>query len=159
MANLTVWVDADSCPVGVRAMIIRFAHRLQIPAVFAANRPIPLEPPSPFIRMHISEATADAADNYIVEHCGENDVAVTRDIPLASRLVEKGITVLNDRGVVYTDENIRERLSLRNFNLELYENGLKGDKTASFGKKELNLFANSFDRELQKKLKKSGYSV
>ena len=51
--------------------------------------------------MHISEATADAADNYIVEHCGENDVAVTRDIPLASRLVEKGITVLNDRGVVY----------------------------------------------------------
>ena len=159
MANLTVWVDADSCPVGVRAMIIRFAHRLQIPAVFAANRPIPLEPPSPFIRMQISDATPDAADNYIVEHCGEDDVVVTRDIPLASRLVEKGITVLNDRGAVYTNENIRERLSLRNFNLELYENGLKGDQTGSFGKKELNLFANSFDRELQKKLKRTANKV
>ncbi|MGI5173389.1 DUF188 domain-containing protein [Treponema sp. OMZ 840] len=153
MQAFTVWVDADSCPIGVRDMIIRFAQRLKIPTVFTANRPIPLNTRCSFIRMTVSETTPDAADNYIVEHCSPADIAVTRDIPLASRLIDKGIRVLNDRGTVYTRENIGERLSLRNFNLELYENGLAGEKTSSFGKKELNLFANSFDKELQKKIK------
>lgn len=104
--------------------------------------------------MEASENLPDAADNQIVAQCGNNDIVITRDIPLAQRLVDMGITVLNDRGILYTAENIRERLSLRNFNLELYERGIAAEKTDRFGKKELNLFANSFDREIQKKLKK-----
>ena len=147
-----LWVDADSCPVSVREMIIRFAERLKLKTVFAANRSIPL-PSRKFLHMHVTENTADAADNYIVENCTHDDIVVTRDIPLAKRLVDKGITVLNDRGTVYNAENIGERLSLRNFNLELYESGLNAEKTGSFGKKELNLFANGLDRELHKKLK------
>ena len=95
----------------------------------------------------------DAADNYIVEHIGGNDIAVTRDIPLAARLAEKHICVINDRGILYTPDTVSERLSLRNFNLELCENGLMPERTGIYGKKELNKFANCLDREIQKKLR------
>ena len=82
------------------------------------------------------------------------DIVITRDILLAERLLAKEITTINDRGLCFTKENIKEKLSMRNFNLELFECGLIGDKTSTFGKKELNDFANCFDREIQKKLKK-----
>ena len=71
----------------------------------------------------------------------------------AERLVEAGITVLDDRGRAFTKENIRERRSLRDFVVGLAENGLDTERTASYGKKELNSFANSLDRELTRLLK------
>ncbi len=150
--TFTLWVDADSCPIGVRELIIRFSKRLNIKTIFVANRPIPIEKSDLFI-MVVSDSTADAADNYIVEHIGEYDMAITRDVPLASRLVEKNIVVLSDRGKVYTSENIRESLSFRNFNLELIQNGIPEMKTQSYSKKDLNIFANMLDRELQKRLR------
>lgn len=153
MSSFTIRVDADSCPASVREMIIRFAERLKIKAVFTANRVIPLKR-SNYVHMEVAENLPDAADNQIVAQCGNDDIVITRDIPLAQRLVDMGITVLNDRGILYTAENIRERLSIRNFNLGLYEQGIAPEKTDRFGKKELNLFANSLDKELQKKLKK-----
>lgn len=148
------WIDADSCPVQVRDIIIRFALRLEIKTFYVANHLIPI-PNKPNFFMITTDNTPDAADNYIVENAGINDIIITRDIPLAHRLVSKSITVINDRGVVYTAENISERLSLRNFNLDLFQLGLCPEKTNTFGKKEVNNFANSFDREIQKKLKAS----
>ena len=61
--------------------------------------------------------------------------------------------MLNDRGTVYTAENIKERLSVRNFMYELCANGLAPERTSSFGKKEIMAFAQAFDREVQKLLK------
>ena len=148
----SIWIDADSCPVQVKDLVIRFAKRLNISVHFAANRLIPIHKDSLFT-MHICDSSADAADNFIVENINENDLAVTRDIPLASRLVEKNICTLNDRGLVFTKENIKEKLAMRNFHLELYNNGIMPERTGVYGKKEINLFANSLDRELQKKLK------
>ncbi len=150
--KFTLWVDADSCPVGVRELIIRFTTRLNIKTNFVANRIIPV-PSSSLYSMIVSDNSADAADNYIVEHSVENDMAITRDVPLASRLVEKNIIVLSDRGKVYTKENIRESLSFRNFNLELIQSGVPELKTQSYSKKDLNTFANMLDRELQKRLR------
>lgn len=152
MTNFTVWVDADSCPVSVRELLIRFANRLNVQTKFVANRIIPL-PFSSVLSMHIADETPDAADNFIVENCSANDIVITRDVPLAVRLVEKKLIVLNDRGKLYTPENIRESLSFRNFNLELVESGLPEKKTGMYTKKDLNLFANCLDRELQKKFK------
>ncbi len=103
--------------------------------------------------MIVTESEKDAADNYIVSHIGQNDIAITRDIPFASRLVEKNIVIINDRGTLYNRENIAERLSLRNFNLTLYENGIESEKTSVYGKKELNAFSNCLDREIQKKIR------
>lgn len=150
--SFSIWVDADSCPVDVRQIIIRFSKRLQIKTYFVANHAISI-PKSELFEMLISDATPDAADNIIVDKIGFNDIAITRDIPLASRLVEKNTTVINDRGTLFTPENIREKLSMRNFNKTLYENGLLSEKNSSFGKKEANLFANCLDREIQKKLR------
>ena len=110
-------------------------------------------PKSELFQMIVCDATPDAADNYIVENASQNDIVITRDIPMASRLIEKNITTINDRGLLFTTENIREKLSLRNFNKELYDNGILSEKTSTFSKKDVNNFANCFDREIQKKLK------
>lgn len=152
MSAFSIWVDADSCPALVRDLIIRFSKRLSLDCYFVANRQISIPKASNF-KMIITEATKDAADNYIVENASKSDIVITRDILLAERLLEKEVTTINDRGFSFTKENIKEKLSMRNFNLELFECGLIGEKTSNFGKKELNDFANCFDREIQKKLK------
>jgi uncharacterized protein YaiI (UPF0178 family) len=90
----------------------------------------------------------DSADNHIVELAQPGDLVLTRDIPLASRLVEASVLVMDDRGQVYTRENIRERLSLRDFMVALAENGLGTERTATYGKRTLKAFADSLDRIL-----------
>ena len=152
MLNFSIWVDADSCPIPVKDIIFRFCKRLQIKLIFVANHEIPM-PKSQLFQMIVCNATPDAADNYIVDNAMKNDIVITRDIPMAARLLEKNITTINDRGLLFTSENIREKLSLRNFNKELYDNGILSDKTSTFSKKDVNNFANCFDREIQKKLK------
>ena len=152
MLNFSIWVDADSCPIPVKDIIFRFCKRLQIKLIFVANHEIPM-PKSQLFQMIVCDATPDAADNYIVDNAMQNDIVITRDIPMAARLLEKNITTINDRGLLFTSENIREKLSLRNFNKELYDNGILSEKTSTFSKKDVNNFANCFDREIQKKLK------
>jgi len=149
---MILWIDADSCPRQVRDMICRAGKRLSLTINFVANRKIPFEPQS-LCKMIISDATPDAADDYIVEHAEGFDLVITRDIPLAKRLVDKNIRVINDRGTVYTADNINERLSVRNLMLELYNNGITPERTGQFGKKELQEFANALDREITKLLK------
>lgn len=144
---MKLWVDADSCPKQVRDLVLRTGYRRRMPVHFVANRPIP--GPSEYqYEMTIADATPDAADDYIVEHVLEGDLVISRDIPLAKRLVDRGVTVLNDRGTVYTERNIGERLATRNLMLELYNSGFTPEKTGTFGKKEMQEFANALDREI-----------
>jgi uncharacterized protein YaiI (UPF0178 family) len=144
---MQILVDADSCPRQVRELILRSSKRTKIPVIFAANRPIPgIEEQS----MEICPPQDGSADNRIVELANAGDLVVTRDIPLAERLVDAGIRVLDDRGRVYTEDNIRYCRSLRDFSVGLVENGLGMVRTANYGKKELKAFADSFDRELTK---------
>lgn len=152
--SFSLWVDADSCPAPARDIIIRFSKRLSLECWFVANRIISI-PKAENFHMIVTDAEKDAADNYIVENIGQNDIAITRDIPFAARLVEKNITIINDRGTLYNRDNISERLSLRNFNLTLFENGIESEKASVYGKKELNAFSNCLDREIQKKLRAS----
>lgn len=150
--DFSIWIDADSCPVAVRAVVQRFSVRLAIPLIFVANHPIPF-PEHSLFSMIVCEEAQDAADNYIVTNARINDLVITRDIPFAARLIEKGVTVINDRGTVFSAQNIGEKLSMRNFHYDLLSYGIAGEKTTQFGKKELNLFSNCLDRELTKKLK------
>lgn len=154
MIFFSIWVDADSCPLVVREMVIRFSNRLKIPVFFVANRTIP-HPTHSLVTMIQCSTESDAADDYIVNHIKDNDIAITRDILFAERLVEKNVVVLNDRGEVFSAENIGERLALRNLNFELFERGLKAETTNQYNKKHLNTFANTLDREIQKKLRLS----
>ncbi len=75
-------------------------------------------------------------------------MAVTRDVPLAQRLVLKEVTTINDRGTHYTEENINERLSLRNFTVALARNGLEATRDRGYDARALKRFADIFDREL-----------
>jgi uncharacterized protein YaiI (UPF0178 family) len=144
---MKILVDADSCPVPARELVLRTAARTGIPAIFAANRPIPGIAGDGVV-MEICSPREGAADDRIVELARPGDLAVTRDIPLASRLVEGSILVMDDRGQVYTRENIREKLSLRDFKVGLADSGLGIERIASYGRRELKNFADSLDRVL-----------
>lgn len=152
--SIHVWIDADSCPRMVRDYLVRYTSRLLIPLSLVANRDIPLPGKSSCLSMVICNATPDAADEYIISHAGQQDLVVTRDIPFAARLVALDITVINDRGTVYSNENIKERLSERDFSLQLARIGLTENYSApSYGKDQFSAFANCFDREIHRLLK------
>ena len=150
-----VWVDADSCPRMVREYLVSYTKKLEIPVIFVANRIIPQPVSYEKFKMVVCPSESQAADDYIAEHVNKSDLVVTRDIPLADRLVETGISVMNDRGTLFTAENIKERLSERNFNLQLAEIGLCGTKQSYYGKKEFALFANCFDKKIHQLIKEN----
>lgn len=149
---MKIWIDADSCPKPVKEIVEKAAKRENLELIFTANRKIPMEDNDLFT-MIVTEATDQSADLYIVENVEKGDMVITRDIPLADELVAKNIAVLNDRGVLYTVENIKERLSVRNFMYELREYGGGVERHTAFGPKEKQAFANAFDRQLRKMLK------
>jgi len=144
---MRVLVDADSMPVRIRDIICRQAAKRGFSAAFFANRMIPL-PESPAVTCSV----VPDADEAILVAASADDLVITHDIPLAARLVEKGATVLNDRGARFTTENVRERLSTRDFIKELRDAGLHAERPRSFGRAEIQEFANAFDRELTARL-------
>jgi uncharacterized protein YaiI (UPF0178 family) len=148
---VNILVDADSCPRPARELILRSAARTGLGTVFAANRPIPGIGGGAV--MEICPPGDNAADDRIFALARPGDLVITRDIPLASRLVEAAVLVMDDRGRVYTRENIRERLSLRDFTVALAENGMDYDRPAIYGKRDLKAFADSLDRVLSRLLR------
>ena len=154
---MKIFVDADSCPKAARELILRRAAKLSLHLIFAANRPIPgadnAHAAAGNVTMEICPNSVNSADDRIVELAESGDLAITRDIPLAKRLVEKNVLALDDRGRVFTADNINELLSMRNFIVDLADNGLEIHRTANYGRKELKSFADSFDRILTQHLK------
>jgi uncharacterized protein YaiI (UPF0178 family) len=144
---MKILVDADSCPIPAREHVQRRAAKLNIRLIFAANRQIP---GSESAEMEICSNKENSADDRIVELAQEGDLVITRDVPLAKRLIEKNAFVLDDRGRVFTKDNINELLSLRNFKVGLADNGLDIERIAGYGKKDFKTFADSLDRILTK---------
>lgn len=151
---MRIWVDADSCPRPVRETVLRASKRTGVEAFFVANRPVPGIREGGPVRAILVEAGPGAADDYLVARAEPGDLAVTRDVPLAARLIEKGIEVLDDRGNEFNESNIAEKLSVRNFMLELDRAGLTPERLRSHGPKELKSFADRFDAMLQAALKR-----
>ena len=160
-AALTIWVDADSCPSLVRNHTVKMGNKLGIKVVFAANKKISCDTGN--FEMVVCPEEKDAADNYIFENCRPGDLVITRDIVFADRLVEKGICCINDRGTEFTREMIKERLSTRDFDLQLAEIGLVKHFHEGYDKKKFADFANSFDRIIHRLLRQSsgssGYAI
>ena len=150
---MTIWVDADSCPVRVRQVVCKAALRLSVPLVFVANRFISVTNHE-LINFVKTDEGEQSADNYIIASSRKGDLVITRDIPLAATLVELGVTVINDRGILFSQNNVRERLSIRDFMYEIRSNGLMTDKMEAFNKKDLQNFSNTFDSVLTRLLKK-----
>ncbi|HUX12659.1 MAG TPA: DUF188 domain-containing protein [Spirochaetia bacterium] len=148
-----IWVDADSCPTRIREIVCRAAKRTGLFAIFVANRKIPL-PAGKQISMVVVGPEEGSADRYIAGNAREGDVAVTRDIPHAADLVERGVLVLNDRGTVYSAENVRERLSVRDFMHDLRNSGVDVPERGRFSQRDIALFSQAFDRELTARLRR-----
>ena len=96
--NVTIWVDADSCPKLVRTYLIDYSKKLNLKINFVANKNIPVENPHDLFSMIITNSESQAADNYIINNVFQFDIVITRDIPLADILVEKQINYLHTNG-------------------------------------------------------------
>ena len=149
---MKIWVDADACPGEIKELIIRVARRRKIPTIFVANKYISL-PDSAYVSTVRVGMGPEVVDDYITQYAEASDFAITQDIPLASVLVPKGVTVINPRGELYTEDNIRERLSIRNFMQDIREAGGITPGPKQFGQKEKQRFSDTLDRELTKSLK------
>ena len=149
-----IWIDADSCPAPVRNHVVKMGSRLNLKVFFVANKNIPCSEPGIF-EMIICNQEKDAADNYIIENANPNDLVITRDIVFANRLVEKNISAINDRGTVFTKENVKELLSSRDFDLQLANLGLVKHFNEGYDKKKFAAFANSFDKVIHQLLRKN----
>jgi uncharacterized protein YaiI (UPF0178 family) len=150
--TMTIWVDADACPGTIKDLIIRAARRLKISAVFVANKYI-IIPESIYVSSFRIRADPEAVDTHITENAKAGDIAVTQDIPLASALATKGVIVISTRGELFTEENIGERLSIRNFMQDLREAGGITPGPKEFGQKDGQRFADTLDRVLTRLLK------
>jgi len=144
-----IWVDADACPGEIKELIIRAGRRLKILVVFVANKRIGI-PDSPYISSVRIGMEPEAVDEYISMNAKPGDIAVTQDIPLASVLVPKGVVVITPHGVVLTEENIGERLSVRNFMQDIREAGGITPGPRQFSRRDKQKFSDSLDRELTK---------
>ncbi len=153
---MKIWVDADACPGAVKELIVRAAERLNVQAVFVANKAVGLPDSLWLCRIRLAK-DPEAVDEYIAAHAVAGDLAVTQDIPLASVLIPKGVVVMTPRGELFTRSNMGERLSIRNFMQEIREAGVVTPGPRPFSQKDRQRFADAFDRELTK-LRRRGCS-
>ena len=142
-----IWIDADACPGPVRDIVFRAARRVGVPVTLVANRPLQL-PRSPLITAVRVGPGLDEADHYLVQAAEADDLVVTADIPLAGRLVARGVAALNPRGERYSTENIQERLTLRNLKEELRSAGAATGGPMPYHNRDKQAFANALDRWL-----------
>jgi hypothetical protein len=152
--RLKIWVDADGCPRPVKEIVFRAAARLELETVLVANRPL-ATPKSMYVSSIVVSSGLDVADDWIAERVDVRDVVITADIPLAARIVERGATGISPHGEVYTEANVRERLSVRDFMHELREQGVQTGGPPPFGPRDKQNFANALDRILTKRVPKT----
>ncbi|WP_343584908.1 YaiI/YqxD family protein [Herbaspirillum sp.] len=146
---MQIWVDADACPGVIKDMLFRVADRTGIVVTLVANRGL-RTPPSRHIKSIVVPAGFDVADREIVKLAQAGDLVVTADIPLAAEVVAKGGAALNPRGELYTADNIRHHLSMRNFMEELRSSGMETGGPPAFSQSDGRAFARELDRYVQK---------
>lgn len=144
---MKIWVDADACPGVVKDILFRAASRTGTLLTLVANQPVHV-PASPFVRTVRVGSGFDVADNEIIKRVEAGDLVVTADIPLAAEVIEKGAHALNPRGELYTTENIRARLNMRDFMDTMRASGVNTGGPAAISQRDRQAFANSLDRFL-----------
>lgn len=147
--NVTVWVDADSCPSVIKEILFRAAVRVKTPLVLVANHWLRV-PASPYISMTQVPSGFDVADDHIVLKVAKDDLVITSDIPLAAEVIEKGAHVITSRGEKYTLSNIRQRLNIRDFMDTMRASGEMTGGPAALGPKDKQAFGNALDQYLSK---------
>ena len=146
---MKIWVDADACPNVIKDILFRAAKRTETMLILVANASLST-PGSRFISTVRVEHGFDRADYYIVQHMSENDLVITADIPLAADVVSNKGVAINPRGEIYTENNIKQRLGLRDMMENLRGSGVNIGGPSTLSTKEKTIFANALDRILAK---------
>ncbi len=144
---MNIWVDADACPNVIKEVLFRAADRLQINVTLVANKLLRV-PPSRFIKARQVPGGFDVADQEIVRSVSAGDLVITADIPLAADVLKKGAYALNPRGELYTQDNIAQHLTMRDFMDTLRSSGVDTGGPPAFSTADRQAFANQLDRHL-----------
>ena len=145
-----IYVDADACPTVIRDILFRVAQRQKIKVYFVANR-LMNHPPSAYIESIRVADGFDVADDEIVRRCQAGDLIISADIPLAAEAIEKGALVLSPRGELFTSENIRQRLNMRDFMDTMRSSGIHHGGPAPLSQRDRKDFADHLDRILARR--------
>lgn len=148
---MKIWCDADACPVVIKEILFKAANRTETSLTLIANQHINT-PPSKYIHFLRVSGGFDVADNEIVKRLDEGDLVITSDIPLAAEVIEKGGVALSPRGELYTIENIKARLTMRDFMDSLRSSGVNTGGPPPLNQTDRKNFANHLDRFLAKNL-------
>jgi len=145
-----IWVDADATPRPVKEVLYKASNRRGVPVILVANSW--LQVPG-YEEVHFIQVAQgpDEADNYIADQAEEGDLVITADIPLAARVIPKGVAVIQPHGRELDQNSIDEALALRNFKESLRDAGTMTGGPPPFGPKQKQRFANALDRWLSKR--------
>jgi len=146
---MKIWVDADACPAVIKEIIFKAAARTKVHTTLVANHFLKT-PPSPYIHFMQVSSGFDVADDEIVKRIEANDLVITSDIPLAAEVIEAGGHALSSRGELFTPENIKGRLNIRDFLDTMRSSGVNTGGPAALSQADRQLFANHLDRLLTK---------
>ncbi len=149
---MQVWIDADACPRAIKQIIFKAASRLHTRTILVSNQPLNI-PSSPYLEFVQVPSGPDGADEFILNKLLKKDLVVTADIPFAAQVVKLGGFALTPRGRLYTQENIGPALSVRNFLNELRSGGINTGGPQKLKPKDIQNFANQYDRFLRENVK------
>lgn len=144
---MRIWIDADACPKAAKDQVVKFALKRRFQVVLVAGQ-AQIKPAFACVRLIVVPSGPDAADDYLVEHAAPGELVICSDIPLADRLIKKGVAVLDPRGREFDERNMGERLAVRNLLSDLRDQGQMGGGQAPYGERERQAFANALDRIL-----------
>lgn len=142
---ITVFIDADACPV--KDETYRVARRYGLKTVVVANRFLMI-PLSPLIERVVVEAGADSADDWIAERAAPGDVVITNDIPLAGRVLRAGAAALAPNGRLFTEDSIGAALSQRALMEHLRSTGEITGGPKPFERADRSRFLQSLDEAI-----------
>ncbi|WP_456485756.1 YaiI/YqxD family protein [Hydrogenimonas sp.] len=141
---MTLYIDGDAFPNLLKAIVLRAVEKRKIPTLIVANKRVSIGR-SPLVKLEVVEEGADKADDRIVELAEPGDLVITADIPLADRLIAKGVEALDHRGTLYTRDNIKQLLAMRNLMEEIRSTGEMTSGPKPFTQKDAHAFASAFN--------------
>ena len=153
---MKIWVDADACPVAIKEILFRAAVRTQTTVMLVANQSLKV-PPSPYIKSIQVLKGFDVADNEIIRQSQNGDLVITSDIPLADDVIKKGALALSPRGDLFSKDNIKARLNMRDFLDTMRASGVDTGGPSPRTDKDNKKFADSLDRILTQNKKLVDY--
>lgn len=144
---MNIWVDADACPGVIKEILFRAAERTATQLTLVANHAL-RTPPSKHITFLQVVSGFDVADNEIVKRLAADDLVITSDIPLAAEVIENGGHALSPRGELFTADNIKPRLNMRDFLDTMRSSGIHTGGPPPLTQTDRKAFANHLDRLL-----------